>query len=812
MSIHRNPPTARAARSFAVHASSVALLLFPMLTSCSQSVGPDIEPVATVAEEGLGTCNVNITPLRSIEIVHPNVVSSARSLNASDGTWSFRALIERMAASSGATDTDAFVRSIFETWLTDQTVNGEVLPARSSVQQVILDQFQIAGSSPRRFDLSKAPFQLIAVANRLDLRSSTNAGEGRFVFGLQLPLGGSGKGGFNSMTMIFEYKLPFTAALNTAQAWAAKWHELDAIDPATSPDTFNSKLQEITDVITARGAMPSQPNGSAISQIRSNEIALGSVWELREFNMTSSGLMAPATTKNSPIHGTINNSAALANFLNQTPALNVNDTSFFSVNMPTSFGGAPFLGGKAQETSNDVWISGSETQTNSVRVDNFGLLTCNGCHLNNKTANDIQFYQVSPTASTINTNTGLNDGTGRLSQFMTVGDPSKGARRPAELTRRQLDMANAFCGTTVGVVNGTCTIRTVAGTGAAGSGGDGGLATSAQFTQSFGTGADTSGNFFIADQFNSKVRKVNTSGVISTFAGTGSFGLSGDGGPATSAQLRQAWVVKADALGNVFILDQVGNNVRKVASNGIITTVVGSPTGVAGSTGDGGPATSALLNQPTGLALDTFGNLYIVDSGNAAIRMVNTSGVISTIIGAIGQPGFADATLNTPSRINPSASTLAGIVVDSSTEVNGSSATIYFNDTNNFRVRKAFRGQSGMFFVTSTVAGTGTAGNSGDGGAATSATVTNLQGLALDSRGNVVFSDASAQRIRRVDLASGIISALAGTGAGGFSGDNGPASGAAFNAPEDLATDVNGALLIMDRANIRVRRIDACGT
>ncbi|HWZ90346.1 MAG TPA: hypothetical protein VNW92_15895, partial [Polyangiaceae bacterium] len=624
MSIHREPRTVRGARSFALHASSVALLLFPMLTSCSQTVASDVEPVAVVAEEGLGTCNVNITPLRSIEIVHPNVVglTSTRTLNASDGTWSFRALIERMAASSGATDTDAFLRSIFETWLTDQTVNGQVIPARPQVQQTILDQFQIAGSSPRRFDLSKAPFQLIAVANRLDLRSSTNAGEGRFVFGLQ-ESSANPQFGLNTMTMIFEFKLPFTATLNTAQKWAAKWHELDALDPATSPDAFNSKLQEITDIFSARGAMPSQPNGSAISQIRSNEIALGSVWEMREFNMSSSGLMAPATTKNSPNHDTINNSTALANFLNQTPALNVSDSSFFSVNMPTSFGGAPFLGGKALENfipapldqQPDAWSSGTETDRNSIRMDNFGLLTCSGCHLTNKPANDIQFYQVSPTASTVNQSTGINDGTGRLSQFMTIGDPSKGTRRPSELTRRSVDMANVFCGTTVGSVNGTCTIRTVAGTGAAGSGGDGGLATSAQFTQSFGTSADTNGNFFIADQFNSKVRKVNSAGVISTFAGTGSFGLSGDGGPATAAQLRQAWVVKADASGNVFILDQVGNNVRKVLPNGIIMTVAGSSTGVAGSTGDGGPATSALLNQPTGLALDTFGNLYIVDSG-----------------------------------------------------------------------------------------------------------------------------------------------------------------------------------------------------
>ncbi len=806
MSIHRDPSTFRKMRPFGLRASGAALSLLTMLTACSQGVESDVEPVATAAE-ALGTCNVNIIPLRSIEIVHPNVVGSARSSNATDGTWSFRALIERMAPSSAATDTDAFVRGIFESWLSNQTINGEIVPARPSVQQVILDQFQIVGSNPRRFDLSKAPYQLIGIANRLDLRSSTAAGEGRFIFGLKQP----NSTFLNSMTMIFEYKLPFTTTLNTAQKWAAKWHELDAIDPATAPDAFNSKLQEITDIITARGALPSQPNGSAISQIRSNEIVLGNVWEMREFNMTSSGLMAPATTKNSPNHGSINNSPALANFLAQTPALDVNDTSFFSVTMPTSFAGAPFLGGKAQETGNDFWFLGSEVQSTSVRVDNFGLLTCNGCHLNNKVQRDLQFYQVSPTNSSVNPDTGIDDGTGRLSQFMTIGDPNKGARRPAELTRRSTDMANVFCSST-GSVNATCTIRTVAGTGAAGFGGDGGLATSAQFTQSFGTGADTSGNFYIADQFNSRVRKVNSAGTISTFAGTGSFGLSGDGGPATSAQLRQAWVVKADAAGNVFILDQVGNNVRKVAPNGIITTVAGSPTGIPGSSGDGGLATAALLNQPTGLALDTLGNIYIVDSGNAAIRMVNTFGIISTIVGAIGTPGFADATTNTPSRINPSSSTLAGIVVDSSTAVGGSSATIYFNDTNNFRVRKAFRGQSGMFFVTSTVAGTGVPGNSGDGAAATSATFTNLQGLTLDSRGNLVLSDSASQRIRRVDLTSGIISALAGTGAGGFSGDNGPASGASFNMPEDLSTDANGGLLIMDRANVRVRRIDACGT
>src|SRR5882724_6520399 len=150
MSIHKDPSNFRKMRPFVLRTSGAALSLLTLLTACTQSVelGADsnTEHVASAAE-ALGTCNVNITPLRSIEIVHPNVVglTSTRTSNASDGTWSFRALVERMAASSGATDTDAFLRSIFESWLTDQTVNGQVLAARPSVQQVILDQFQIAG-------------------------------------------------------------------------------------------------------------------------------------------------------------------------------------------------------------------------------------------------------------------------------------------------------------------------------------------------------------------------------------------------------------------------------------------------------------------------------------------------------------------------------------------------------------------------------------------------------------------------------------------------------------------------------------------
>jgi hypothetical protein len=265
------------------------------------------------AELTVGSCNVNVEPLRSIEIVHPNIVQDLRASSFQDGAWSFRRMIENMAPSSGASGTDPFLRGIFESWLTDQFVNGERLLNRSGVDFAILQQFQVPNTSPRQFNLANAPFELIGVASRLDLRSTTQAGEGRLIYGLKFPNGG----GFNSMTLIMEFALPLVAPLDTPQKWAAKWHELDAIDPATQAVAFASKLQELTDVFTARNAMPSRPNGSAINQIRTNEIALSSPWQLREFRMNAAGQMLPAPTAVSPNHDSINQSSQLRDFINQ---------------------------------------------------------------------------------------------------------------------------------------------------------------------------------------------------------------------------------------------------------------------------------------------------------------------------------------------------------------------------------------------------------------------------------------------------------------------------------------------------------------
>ena len=181
-------------------------------------------------------------------------------------------------------------------------------------------------------------------------------------------------------------------------------------------------------------------------------------------------------------------------------------------------------------------------------------------------------------------------------------------------------------------------ISTVAGDGIATFSGDGGPATSARLRNPFGVELDSSGNLFIADLGNNRIRKVDTSGNISTVAGNGSQGFSGDGGPATSTKLNNPRVVVVDSSGNLFIADTNNNRIRKVDTSGNISTVAGN--GSFGLSGDGGPATSTTLSNPRGVAVDSSGNLFIADTFNQRIRKVDTSGNISTVAGN-GTFGFS---------------------------------------------------------------------------------------------------------------------------------------------------------------------------
>jgi uncharacterized protein (TIGR03437 family) len=322
----------------------------------------------------------------------------------------------------------------------------------------------------------------------------------------------------------------------------------------------------------------------------------------------------------------------------------------------------------------------------------------------------------------------------------------------------------------------------VAGNGTTGFSGDGGPATSAQFSSPEGIAVDSAGNLYIADTDNFRVRKVSH-GVITTVAGNGTYGASGDHGPATSAQLG-ATAVAVDSAGNLYICDTGGNLIREV-SNGVITTAAG--TGMLGGTGDNGPATSARFNQPQGVAVDSAGNLYIADTGNGFIRKVS-NGVITTVAGS-GGPGFSG---DNGAATNALLYFPEGVAVDSA-------GNLYIVDSANQRIRKVSNG------VITTVAGNGTQGLSGDNGPATSAELNLPEGVAVDVTGNLYIADVGNSRIRKIS--NGVITTVAGNGTQGFRGDNGPATSAQLANPVGVAVDSAGSVYIADRNNHRIRKV-----
>lgn len=339
----------------------------------------------------------------------------------------------------------------------------------------------------------------------------------------------------------------------------------------------------------------------------------------------------------------------------------------------------------------------------------------------------------------------------------------------------------------------TGVITTVAGNGTYGSTGDGGPATSAQLYP-FSVASDANGDLYIADTNHLIVRRVDGSAAtITTVVGNGTYTYGGTNGQATAAQMGYVFGVAADALGDLYVADETNAAIRRVdALSGMIATVAGN--GSPGYEGDGGPAASAQLAYPYGVALDTAGNLYIADTGNHVIRRVDAStGTISTVAGN-GTEGYAgDGGPATAAQMYGAYS----VAVDAS-------GNLYIPDTVDAVVRRI----DAKTQVITTVAGNGTSGYTGDGGAATNAQLFQPTGLATNVAGDLFIADSVNNVIRRVDAKTQVITTFAGTGTRGYSGDGGPATSAQFYGPNAIALDGAGNLYIADLGNNVVRRID----
>ncbi len=341
------------------------------------------------------------------------------------------------------------------------------------------------------------------------------------------------------------------------------------------------------------------------------------------------------------------------------------------------------------------------------------------------------------------------------------------------------------------------TIVKIAG-GTAGYSGDGGMADTAKLFLVSGITVDESGNLYLADYFNNAIRKITKfTNIITTVAGTGDIGHSGDGGPATSATLYKPWCTALDDSGNIYIAEYYNNRIRKVTkATGIISTLAGDT--FSGFKGDGMISDSAWLSGPNGVAVDHAGNVYISDTYNERIRKIDA---VTHIITTIAGTGYVNGNGGGYNGDNIKATTAwlnnpSNIAVDND-------GNVYIADAGNNRIRKVNASDN----MITTIAGTGVTGYNGDSVNVDTAQLNNPGGITLDKQGNIYFTEVNGERVRKINMATGIITNVAGTGVLGKSSNSGPADSAKFHFPTSVAVDSIGNIYIADWVNNRIMEI-----
>lgn len=335
-------------------------------------------------------------------------------------------------------------------------------------------------------------------------------------------------------------------------------------------------------------------------------------------------------------------------------------------------------------------------------------------------------------------------------------------------------------------------MTTLAGTGISGYSGDAGRAVEAKLHHPTDVAVDAAGNLYIADSYNNRIRYLNrATGFISTFAGSGVAGFAGDGDLATDAHLNYPVGVALDGNGDLFIADNENHRIRRVDHvSGIITTVAGTGTGLF--SGDGGLATNAGLVEPADIFIDKDENVFIADNGSRRVRRIDyLTGKIATVAGSGSGTFTGDNISATTEGMSPTS-----IYVDDT-------GALFIADFNNNRVRRV----DAVTGIITTVAGNGLDQSSGDGGLAVASSLAPW-GLVADSTGTLFISDFKGSRVRRLDRATGILTTVAGNGWDEFSGDGGAATAAGLNLPVGLALDSFGNILVADELNFRVREIN----